>query len=55
MHSFIKPCENIIEIILFHKLFYGIFNTKIKEALSFCPDKRPPYQEVIVLVGRALV
>ena len=55
MHSFIKLCENIIEIILFHKLFYGILNTKIKEALSFYTDKRPPYQEVIVLVGRALV
>lgn len=55
MHSFIKLCENIIEIILFHKLFYVIFNTKIMEALSFRSDKRPPYQEVIVLVGRALV
>jgi len=42
MHSFINLCENNIEIILFHKLFYDIFNAKFKEALSYHLDKRPP-------------
>jgi len=43
MRSFINLCENIFEIILFHKLFYDVFNAKFKEALSCLPDKRPPF------------
>jgi len=42
MHSFIKLCENIIEIILFHKLFMVFLTQKSRKRFPFYPDKKPP-------------